>query len=261
MTPGIKYLLIANALVYILEMSLGSSWMVENLGLVPNAILNNLSVWQLVTYMFLHGGFFHILFNMFALWMFGTDLERQWGTRFFLKFYFICGIGAGIITFFLQIYSSVPTIGASGAIFGVLVAFAMTYPNREIMMFPFFIPIKAKWLVTIMIGIGIFAAWSNKGDGIAHFTHLGGALIGYVYLKQDWRLGRLFVAPFKRLKFFRRKRKAEKIIQHNRKSAELMDEVDKILDRINEVGGYENLTDREKRVLENAAKKLSDKQK
>lgn len=127
LTPGIKYLLLANIAVFAMRLAFPRLPLDTHFGLNPSAILNSLALWQLFTYMFLHGGFWHIFFNMFALWMFGSDLERQWGTRPFIKFYLITGVGAGVITFLLQIYSNIPTIGASGAIFGVMVAFAMMY--------------------------------------------------------------------------------------------------------------------------------------
>ncbi len=251
-TPGIMYLLIANTAIFVFQLAMPSAGLTRTFGLVPYDITHRLTLWQPLTYMFLHGGFFHIFFNMLTLWMFGGDLERQWGTREFLKFYFICGIGAGIITFLLTINSSVPTIGASGAIFAVLVAFAVLYPNRTVILFIF--PIKAKYLVTGFVVLGVIAAWSQAHDGIAHFTHLGGAALGYLYLKRDWRLSFL-TRRFKQWSFKRRVHAASK---QNRRAAELMDEVDRVLDRINEVG-YENLSEREKKVLENASRRLSEK--
>lgn len=256
-TPGIKYLLIANAGVFLLQYLAPALRLETNLGLVPYAIVHSFAVWQVFTYMFLHGGFMHIFFNMFALWMFGSDLERQWGTREFLKFYFIAGIGAAIITFLLQLNSTIPVIGASGAIYGVLVAFAVLYPNRLVYIW-FLFPIKVKYLVMIFIGIGVLSSWSQHSDGIAHFTHLGGALVGYLYLKADWRLVH-WLAPLK--KVFRFRRKGPKLVNTTRQPDELMDEVDRILDRITELGGYENLSEREKKVLESASKKLSERQK
>ncbi len=251
-TPGIMYLLVANTAIFILQLAMPNAGLARTFGLVPYDIIHRLTLWQPLTYMFLHGGFFHIFFNMLTLWMFGSDLERQWGTREFLKFYFICGIGAGIITFLLTLNSTVPTIGASGAIFAVLVAFAVLYPNRIVFLFIF--PIKVKYLVTGLIAIGVVAAWSQSHDGIAHFTHLGGAAIGYLYLKQDWRLSFL-MRPLRQWRF---KRRVQVAAKQNRHSTGLMDEVDRILDRINEVG-YENISEKEKKVLENASRQLSDK--
>jgi membrane associated rhomboid family serine protease len=251
---GILYILAANAIIFLLQSAFASLPINKTFGLVPYAIVHQFMIWQFVTYMFLHGGFFHIFFNSIALYMFGRDLERQWGTREFLKFYFITGIGAGILTFLLQLDSNIPTIGASGAIYGVLVAFAVVYPDRKILTFPFFVPIKAKYLVMIMIGLGVIAAWSQTDTTIAHFTHLSGALIGYLYLKQDWHLSG-FKNPFRRI---RQKKIAKQMMAQNRRAAELMDEVDRVLDRINEVG-YDNLSEKERKILENAAKQLSDK--
>lgn len=256
LTPGIKWLLIANGAVFLLQILIGGSQLYRYFGLVPRSILNDFAIWQVVTYMFLHGGFFHLLFNMFVLWMFGTDLERQWGTRSFIKFYFLTGIGAGIITFLLTINTAIPTVGASGAIYGVLVAFAMLYPNRLVYLY-FLFPIKVKYFVTFLIAMGILAAWRGDQPGIAHFAHLGGALVAYIYLKKDWRIARLF-RPLSSLRF---KRKTKAKLRENRKSAELMADVDRILDRINELGGYENLPEKDKKTLERASKELSNRRK
>lgn len=253
LTPGIKWLLIANVAVFLLQQMAGSQ-IDRYFGLSSRSILNDFFIWQVVTYMFLHGGFLHIFFNMLMLWIFGVDLERQWGTKEFLKFYFITGTGAGVISFLVNIGNSTITIGASGAIFGVMVAFAMLYPNRLLYIW-FLFPIKAKYLVGFMIAFGILVTWSGAEPGIAHFAHLGGALIAFLYVKQDWRLGVLW-APFKRLRF---KRKTKVKLRENRKSAELMAEVDRILDRINELGGYENLPERDKKILDRASKELSNR--
>jgi membrane associated rhomboid family serine protease len=142
-------------------------------------------LWQTATYMFLHGGIFHILFNMLALWMFGTELERIWGTRYFLKFYFVTGIGAGALT---VLFSLLPfaglqhanIIGASGAIYGLLLAYAMYFPDRPILLIVF--PVPAKIAVTILGAIALFSSLSEAG-GVANATHLGGLLIAYLYLK------------------------------------------------------------------------------
>jgi len=145
-------------------------------------------VWQLATYMFLHGGIFHILFNMLALWMFGAELERIWGTRYFLKFYFVTGIGAGILTvvfstlpfsFAQQVQQSV-IIGASGAIYGLLLAYALYFPDRPILMIVFWVP--ARICVAILGAIALFSSLSDAG-GTANVTHLGGLLIAYLFLK------------------------------------------------------------------------------
>ena len=159
------------------------------LGLRPAFVLQYFWVWQLVTYMFLHGGIFHIVFNMLALWMFGTELERIWGTRYFLKFYFVTGVGAGLLT---VLFSLLPfgfahqlqganIIGASGAIYGLLLAYALYFPDRPIYMY-FVFPIPAKIFVAIIGAIAFFSSLSDAG-GVANATHLGGLLVGYLYLK------------------------------------------------------------------------------
>ncbi|MBI3493721.1 MAG: rhomboid family intramembrane serine protease [Acidobacteria bacterium] len=173
------------------------------LGLVPVHVINEFRVWQLVTYMFLHGGLFHILFNMLALWMFGTDLERRWGTRYFLKFYFVSGIGAGALTvlfsllpfgFAQQVHYSI-VIGASGAIYALLLAYAMYFPDRMIYMY-FVFPIPVKVFVAIMGAIALYSSLGESG-GVANATHLGGLLVGYLYLKS----GRLTLSPFADVKY------------------------------------------------------------
>ena len=142
-------------------------------------------LWQTATYMFLHGGIFHILFNMLALWMFGTELERIWGTRYFLKFYFVTGVGAGALTvlFSLLPFSGLQhanIIGASGAIYGLLLAYAMYFPDRPILLIVF--PVPAKIAVAILGAIALFSSLSDAG-GVANATHLGGLLVAYLFLK------------------------------------------------------------------------------
>jgi membrane associated rhomboid family serine protease len=158
-------------------------------GLIPIYVVRRLWLWQVATYMFLHGGLFHILFNMLALWMFGTELERNWGTRFFLKYYFVTGIGAGVLTVLFsllpigpaaQLYQS-NVIGASGAIYALLLAYAMRFPDRPIYMY-FLFPVPAKVFVVIMGAIAFYASASGASGGVANATHLGGLLVGYLYL-------------------------------------------------------------------------------
>ena len=160
----------------------------DYLGLVPTLVLHKFWIWQLATYMFLHVGIFHILFNMLALWMFGGELERVWGTRYFLKFYFLTGIGAGALTVlvsllpfdFARLLYGANIMGASGAVYGLLLAYAMYFPDRPILLIVFWVP--AKWCVTILGAIALFSSLSDAG-GIANATHLGGLLVGYLMLK------------------------------------------------------------------------------
>ncbi len=181
--PGVKWLLISNAAIFLFTFFVGRLSLLE---LVPYAVINLFAVWQLFTYMFLHGGFGHIIWNMLALWMFGADLERLWGTKRFLKFYFFCGVGAGICVVLLNYIlpwgnKLVPTIGSSGAIFGILLANAMLFPNRTIL-WGFLIPIQMKWFVLI-IGVVTFISSFQVNTGVSEFAHLGGMLFGYLFLK------------------------------------------------------------------------------
>ena len=188
LTPAIKALIIANVAAFAVTWFARS--VVPVLGLQPSAVIGDLRIWQPFTYMFLHSGISHILFNMLALWMFGVELERMWGSRYFLKYYFVAGVGAAITTMavsftpvpaFADVYSSV-TIGASGAVYGVLLAYGLFFPNRPIYLW-FVFPIPAKYFVMIMGAIAFFLSVGGPGGGVAHVTHLGGLLASYLYLK------------------------------------------------------------------------------
>jgi len=178
------------------------------LGLRPAMVVRHLWVWEVATYMFLHGGLFHILFNMLALWMFGAELERTWGTRYFLRFYFVTGIGAGVITVFLsllpfgfsqEVYGAV-TIGASGAIYGLLLAYAMYFPDRPIYMYLVF-PIPAKWFVAIMGLIAFYASVAGGSGSVANATHLAGLLVAYILLKSGRLIGGRSLHPWAEVKY------------------------------------------------------------
>jgi len=186
-STALKALIGLNVVMFVITTFVQS--VVPYLGLVPALVLHQFWLWQLATYMCLHGGIFHIVFNMLALWMFGTELERMWGTRYFLKFYLVTGIGAGALTvvfsllpfgFAQQIQHSI-VIGASGAIYGLLLAYALYFPDRPIYMY-FVFPIPAKIFVAIMGAIAFFSSLSEAG-GVANATHLGGLVVAYVFLK------------------------------------------------------------------------------
>jgi len=186
---GVKWLLISNAAIFVLGFFAGLIKIdgpLSYLALTPAAVVRYLMVWQLATYMFLHGGFGHIIWNMLALWMFGADLERIWGTRKFMRFYFFCGIGAGVCVVLLNYLlpwgnPASSTIGSSGAIFGILLAYAMIYPDRTIL-WGFLIPIQVKYFVLI-IGTIAFLTSFQASNGVSSFAHLGGLLFGYIFLK------------------------------------------------------------------------------
>jgi membrane associated rhomboid family serine protease len=187
LSMALKAIIGANVAVFLAQLFFPA--LTDLLGLQPRLVVHGW-VWQLVTYMFVHGGIWHIVFNMLALWMFGTELERVWGTRYFVKFYFVTGIGAGILTVVLSwlpfeftqpLYFS-NVIGASGAIYALLLAYGMYFPDRPIYMY-FVFPIPAKIFVLIMGAIAFYSSLSATGGGVANATHLGGLLVGYVFLK------------------------------------------------------------------------------
>jgi membrane associated rhomboid family serine protease len=186
-TPAVKILIITNVVAFLLNLIIGNV-MTLRLGLSPQAVFEQLAVWQPLTYMFLHstGGFGHILINMLSLWMFGTELERTWGTRFFTKYYLVTGVGAAATSMLLSlwfddIYYNV-TVGASGAIYGLLLAYGMYFPHRPIYLY-FIFPIPARVFVMIVGAIAFISSMSGPGGGVAHAAHLGGLVVGYLYLK------------------------------------------------------------------------------
>ncbi len=228
--PVVKNLLIINGIMFLATIVLDSTFhinLVRLLGL-HYPLSADFGVWQLVSYMFMHGGFTHILFNMFALWMFGNTLENVWGPKRFLNYYLITGIGAAIVQIFiawirikaieggispeqiaiviqegaevmgrglnyqdptmreLNNIINTPTVGASGAVFGILLAFGMMFPNSLIYLY-FAIPIKAKYFVMIYGAIELYLGFANNpGDNVAHFAHLGGMIFGF-FLIMLWR--------------------------------------------------------------------------
>jgi membrane associated rhomboid family serine protease len=210
---GVRGLIIANSVVFLLMWLVGpiERTFMQWFALVPADVVTRFYVWELVTYLFLHGGFFHILFNMLGLWFFGKDLEDIWGTRRFLQFYFFCGIGAGIIAVLANyLFGSrlTPTIGASGAIYGIFLVAAVLWPDRIIIFYIF--PIKLKYFVMILGAIEFFGL-RDLNSGVSNIAHLSGMAFGYGFLKASQ--GRRFdpVTPiresYKAWKLQRAKRK------------------------------------------------------
>ena len=190
-TPAVKAIILANVGFFVV--SLLYRPIIGWLGLVPEAVVEHGWLWQPATYLFLHADAMHILFNMLGIWMFGTELERRWGTKLFAKYYAITGVGAGLTVIaasFLPVdalratYGAV-TIGASGALYGLLMAFAIYYPDRPILMFLLF-PIPAKYFVMIL---GALAFLITPGSQVSNSAHLGGLLFGYIYLKGRYNGG------------------------------------------------------------------------
>ena len=254
---ALRSIIVANVAVFVFMMLFQLQGTFSKFfGLVPSYVWGRGYVWQLFTYMFIHGGFGHIFFNMFALWMFGMELENRWGRKEFYRYYFLTGIGSGLITMLFSWNSSIPVVGASGAIYAILLAFGMMFPERLIY-FYFLIPIKAKYFVMIMGVITFISTFNPGGGNISHLTHLGGLLIGFLYLKRfdlmrslnlTIRLPKIRIKnPFKR--FVRRVPKQDVDIR-SRYDADitLKEEVDRILDKINKTG-YDSLDENEKRTL------------
>lgn len=188
LTPAVRALIVANVAAFLV------SWLLPSitlyLGLMPAAVVQRLWVWQPLTYMFLHAGPLHLLFNMLALWMFGVELERLWGTLFFARFYIVAGVGAAATTVALSLlpfgfadtlYASL-TVGASGAVYGLLLAYALYFPRRPIYLYMLF-PVPARVFVLIIGAISLVSSVQASQGGMAHATHLGGIVAGYLYLK------------------------------------------------------------------------------
>ena len=292
-----KNLLLVNIIAFV------ATWLLQIRGIDLNDVCGlhyfmaaDFHPWQLVTYMFLHSGFMHILFNMFALWMFGVVIENVWGPRKFLFYYISRGIGAGLMqelaqfcSFYLTISSQDPsvtfselfvigqqlsmqlngwtTIGASGAVYAILLAFGMIFPNERIFIFPLPIPIKAKWFVMFYVAIELFSALGSSGDNVAHMAHLGGMLFGFLMIRY-WNnhptagygrnKGHQF---FENLKENFERRKGAKMNVHkgraatreddwnyNERKRQNQEEIDRILDKIRR-SGYDSLTKEEKQKL------------
>jgi len=178
----VRSLIIANSVSFLFQLICRMD-IYHIFGLVPALVWSKLALWQLGTYLFLHGGLFHLFFNMFALWMFGSEIERYFGSNRFLRYYLITGVGAGLTVAIATPHSVIPTIGASGAIYGILLAYGLLFPNRYIYLY-FIFPIKAKHFVLLFAGLELLATWGYAADGIAHFAHLGGMLFGYLYLNR-----------------------------------------------------------------------------
>ena len=301
-TPPItKNLLIINLLAFVATLVYPQ---LADIGGLHFFMASDFSVLQLLTYMFLHGGWAHLLFNMLALWMFGRVMESVWGGKKFLFYYISCGVGAGLmqeVAQFVQFYplitSDAPmlvasgmvlphgqlpeylnrftTVGASGAIYAILLAFGMTFPNERIFIFPIPIPIKAKWFVIFYAALELFSAIGSSGDGVAHMAHLGGMLFGFFMIRYWNRHPGVGYGPSNGRQFFdslkdtfdnyRRKHaggrttrddgrdetartRSESDWEYNARKKAEQDEIDRILDKIRK-SGYDSLTKEEKRKL------------
>ncbi|MBW3660799.1 MAG: rhomboid family intramembrane serine protease [Gemmatimonadetes bacterium] len=251
--PVVKWLLIANGAVFALQIlvgaATGSDALLVLFGLRPATVIERGWVWQPLTYMFLHAGFFHLLLNMFVLWMFGAEIERLWGTEEFLKYYVVCGLGAAALLFAFNWGSY--TIGASGAVLGVLLAFGMLFPDRYIYLW-FLIPVRAKWLVVGIAAIEVLYLVAGSRGGIANAAHLGGMATGWIWLKRRGGDG----GALERLaaKWRRRRLKLVEGGRRGKGDPRTEAEIDRILDKISK-HGLDSLTDEEERILDEASRR------
>ena len=292
-----KNLLILNGIAFLASLVLEMRGIrLNDIGGLHFFMANDFHMYQLVTYLFLHANFMHILSNMFGLWMFGSVIENVWGPKKFLFYYILCGIGAGILqelaqfgSFYYTIASQMPgvgftdilqigaqygqvlntwtTIGASGAVYAVILAFGMTFPNERLFIIPFPFPIKAKWFVIGYVAIEFFSALGSSGDGVAHTAHLGGMLFGFLMIRYwnkhpnrgfDRNRGQQFFDNLKR-NFDQRQHKKpnmhverggskEADMEYNARKKANQEEIDAILDKIRK-SGYDSLSKEEKQKL------------
>ena len=256
-TEAIKILISINFVIYVLQSIAGKEDVFFRLfGLVPNVFISELMLWQPFTYMFFHAPYYssvgisHILLNMLGLWVFGRELEQAWGKNKFLKYYFLTGIGSGIITYLFQINSDNPVIGASGAVYGILLAYGISFPNRMLYIWGL-IPVRSIWLVVIMGSIAFFGLL-GRADGISHVTHISGMFIGYMLLKKKWKLAEIIFAMRKKTVEFQVQRKEDRAI----KKKYINRDIDIILEKIKEVG-FSGLSNEEQSKLYEASKNLS----
>lgn len=251
---------------------------------------SDFKIYQLLTYMFMHGNFAHILFNMFAVWMFGRIVESAWGSRRFLIYYLICGIGAGLfqeivqyidyVASGMQAYDSVDigtavipmdtylnmltTVGASGAVYGILLAFGLSYPEERLFIIPIPIPIKAKYFVIGYAVIELLSGLYGSNDGVAHFAHLGGMVVGFLLILYWTKKNSMSGGYLEKINnWFQNRRKPKMKVhygekdadyQYNARKKENQEEIDRILDKVRK-SGYESLTvDEKKKLFESSNK-------
>jgi membrane associated rhomboid family serine protease len=255
LTPWVQRLIIANAIIFLATTLDGSGFVRSYMAFVPGDIL--MRPWTVLTYMFAHGDFWHLFFNMLGLFFFGPPLESRWGSREFVKFYFLCGLGGAALSFLFAFHS--PIIGASAAVYGVMLAFAMNWPDAPIYIWGIF-PVQAKWLVGIIAGLSLWSAILGAENGVAHFAHLGGFVAAIVYLKWEnirrKRIRRMFSPP--KLSVVQRGNEtpAEPRSSSGRPEtpAKLLDELDRVLEKIS-TDGMSSLTFEERKLLDDVSRK------
>ena len=261
LTPWVKRLLIANIVVFVLT-SIGDERLIFRwFSFQSSEVL--FRPWGAVTYMFLHGDFWHLFMNMLVLFFFGPPLESKWASSVFVKYYIICGLGGVALSFFFDTY---PIIGASAAVYGIMLAFAITWPEAPIYVWGIF-PVKAKWLMAFLFVVTFSSAFGEAGDGVAHFAHLGGLITGLLYLKTDWKISSQ-IKKFIRIKWGRFlsifiRDKTENSYSTlfradnskiDAKEKAMLDAVDVVLDKIS-AEGISSLTETERKLLDEVSRK------
>ena len=255
LTPWVKKLIIANIAVFVLT-PVALPWLQSYLAFAPSRVL--VQPWGALTYMFVHGGFWHLFFNLLGLFFFGSPIEEKWGSKEFIKYYIICGLGGAALSFLFAFNSAV--VGASAAVYGVMLAFAMLWPDVPIYLWGIF-PVKAKWLVIALTAFSLFSAFGGGGGNVAHFAHLGGFAAGFLYIKIDSATG----SPMQKLQRMVSRRKLKVIPGQSVKREppksrrrggedEVLDEVDRVLDKIS-THGMASLTADERRLLDEVSRR------
>jgi membrane associated rhomboid family serine protease len=260
LTPVVKGLLFANAAVFLIDLIVPGRFVAEWLMFRPDRWTR---LWGVFTYMFVHGGFGHLFFNMLALFFFGPPLEARWGGREFFLYYVICGMG-GVLLSFLLAPSGI--VGASAAVYGIMLAFAMAWPDAPIYIWGIF-PVQAKWLMTGLFVLTLMSAFGGGGGGVAHMAHLGGIVTGFVYLKADWRprgqlasLKQRSARAARRLAIVPRDEEIQAAASQRSSSwqtadeGQLLDAVDRVLDKIS-AEGISALTADERRLLDEVSRR------
>jgi membrane associated rhomboid family serine protease len=258
LTPVVKRLMIANVVVFFLTLLVGRGFMFDWFAFQPTEIF--FRPWGVFTYMFLHAGWWHLFFNMLVLFFFGPPLESRWGDNEFLRFYFCCGLGGVALSY---IFLPVNLVGASAAMYGLMLAFAMNWPDVPIYIWGIF-PVKAKYLVSFIVVVAALSAFGGTNDGVAHFAHLGGLAAGFIYLRADWRLNRYLgwlkkkTSKSHHLVIVRGDKSAgysaaDAPGQRHGEDPVLLDRVDEVLDKIS-AEGMSSLTPEELRLLDRVSK-------
>lgn len=267
LTPWVKWLIVTNGVVYLLSITVFAGvWFTDLMAFYPTQM--NLRWWTFITYMFVHGGFLHLVFNMLMLYFFGPAVEERMRSSGFGLFYFTCGIGGAAFSYAVGLFTQVaPFVGASSAVLGVALAFAIYWPNAPIYIFPLPMPLKVKWLVGFLVATNLFMASTGTGGGISYTAHLGGLLIGFIYVTSEERVlrrAKRIIDQQRRPQWstplahedkdeVRSTKPEEPGRQDDRKSRR--GDVDRVLDKISQTG-VASLTADERLILEEESRQL-----